>query len=185
MLNQQQPQIYNPQLPTSLAKNSPIRALVKAKTWLKTKTPSIVDFKSKAGEDFKCCAKNRAWDDDFWIDLVGHDLKITVDVETWRRGTVPSVNDFDNDAHADDIQYISLKKLNIDSIWKYTHDHNKWAVAEKHPWVFVAGINRQTSQEKRGGGALGVTNQKLWQFLKEIELFSLTVNNTSNEKTNE
>jgi len=184
MLAQQQPQIYSPRLPESLAKNSPIRALVKATTWPKTKKPSVVDFKSKAGEDFKCYAKNRAWGSDFWIDLVAHDLKITVDVETWRRGIVPSEDGFDDDAHAEDIQYISLKKLNIDSTWKYTHDHSKWAIAEKHPWVFIADINRQTSQEKRGGGAIGFTNQKLWEAFREIELFAAPDNKTPDNKTN-
>lgn len=109
MLAQQQPQVYRPHIPDSLTAKSLIRALVNAKSWPKTKAPSALPFYSKAGESFTCCAKNRAWDDDFWIDLVAHDLKITADVETWRRGTLPGVNDYDNDGHAKDVQYVSLK----------------------------------------------------------------------------
>ncbi|WP_077411410.1 deoxyribonuclease II family protein [Marinicella sediminis] len=172
MLAQQQPQVYSPRLPDTLSANSPIRSLVNAKTWPKTKTPSVLPFHSRAGESFTCYAKNRAWDDDFWIDLVAHDLKITADVETWRRGTLPGVNDFDDDGHAKDIQFVTLKNLGIDSEWKYTHDHSKWGIAEKTPLVFVADINRQTSQEKRGGGAIGFRNNSLWQALQGIELFS-------------
>ena len=172
MLAQQQPQVYSPKIPDSLSAKSPIRALVNAKNWPITKTPSVQPFQSKAGESFTCYAKNRAWDDDFWIDLVAHDLKITADVETWRRGTLPGVNDYDNDGHAKDVQYVSLKSLGVDAEWKYTHDHSKWGIAENKPLVFVADINRQTSQEKRGGGAIGFRNQALWQALQGIELFT-------------
>jgi hypothetical protein len=38
--------------------------------------------------------------------------------------------------------------------------------------VFVADINRQTSQEKGGCGAIGFRNQALWQALQGIELFT-------------
>lgn len=172
MLNQQQPQIYSPKLPDTLSTDSPIRLLVEAQNWPKNKLPSVTSFQSKAGKKFKCYAKNRAWGEDFWIDLVAHDLKITADVESWRRGTLPPVDDLDNDGHADDIQYITLQKLGIDSTWKYTHDHSKWATAEKQPLVFVADINRQTSQEKRGGGAIAFTDGKLWQDMLNIESFA-------------
>ncbi|WP_395377370.1 deoxyribonuclease II family protein [Marinicella sp. W31] len=174
MLQQQQPQIYSSRLPDSLQQESAIRTLVNTSEMPKNTQPSTIHFSSRAGQDFQCFAKNRAWGEDFWIDLVAHELKTTVDVESWRRGSIPATTDPDDDGHADDVQFVNLKKLGIDSEWKYTHDHSKWAIAESKPVVLVADINRQTSQEKRGGGAIGFTNEKLWAALKKIELFTHT-----------
>ncbi len=69
--------------------------------------------------------------------------------------------------------------------WAYTHDHSKWALSEKPEergvrevdtesgtdaaWVCVADLNRMTSQEKRGGGAICFHEPTLWQDLNEIE----------------
>ena len=172
MLQQQQPQIYNSRIPDNLSQDSAIRTLINTQDMPENPQPSVIDFKSRKGKAFQCFAKNRAWGEDFWIDLVAHELKTTVDVESWRRGAIPSTTDPDDDGHADDVQFVNLQKLGIDSEWKYTHDHSKWAIAESEPLVFVADINRQTSQEKRGGGAIGFSNQKLWADLKKIELFT-------------
>ena len=81
-------------------------------------------------------------------------------------------------------------------IWHYTKDHAKWAISEededrgvrtvqlrdgttlaeeegsKSDWVVVADINRMTSQEKRGGGAICFREPLLWHGLNEIERIS-------------
>ncbi|MCG8609661.1 MAG: deoxyribonuclease II family protein [Pseudomonadales bacterium] len=69
--------------------------------------------------------------------------------------------------------------------WSYTHDHAKWSISESdaehgvhtldtepgtaQSWICVADINRMTSQEKRGGGAICFHERALWQDLNEIE----------------
>lgn len=57
----------------------------------------------------------------------------------------------------------NILTLEIDSdSWKTTQDHSKWAITTKgfdddtsaHPFACVGGINRQYSQEKRGGATM-------------------------------
>lgn len=82
-------------------------------------------------------------------------------------------------------------------MWSYTKDHAKWAISEEDEdrgvhtfaklsdttmlahkegtmsdWVCVADINRMTSQELRGGGAICFHEPLLWHCLNEIELIS-------------
>lgn len=96
-------------------------------------------------------AKNRHWNKDFWIDLVGPHL------------------DSNAQDQVTDILYINLEKLSIPYVWHYTKDHAKWGVSETDDWVCVADINRQTSQGKRGGGSICFRNKLLWQSLSEVE----------------
>jgi len=70
--------------------------------------------------------------------------------------------------------------------WAYTKDHAKWAISEetedceklddrqgtKKDWVCIADMNRMTSQEKRGGGAICFHEPDLWKGLNEIERVS-------------
>lgn len=72
--------------------------------------------------------------------------------------------------------------------WSYTKDHAKWAISEdtsyrgdsdnegatpqENSWVCIADINRMTSQEKRGGGAICFHEPLLWHGLNEIERIS-------------
>ena len=81
-------------------------------------------------------------------------------------------------------------------LWSYTRDHAKWAISEEvegrgvktvelhdgttladeqgtvSDWVVVADMNRMTSQEKRGGGAICFHEPLLWHELNEIERIS-------------
>lgn len=80
--------------------------------------------------------------------------------------------------------------------WSYTRDHAKWAISEEDAergvktvelhdgtmladepgtvsdWVCVADINRMTSQERRGGGAVCFHEPLLWHGLNQIERIS-------------
>jgi deoxyribonuclease-2 len=81
-------------------------------------------------------------------------------------------------------------------LWSYTRDHAKWGISEEvedrgvktvelhdgttladeqgtvSDWVVVADMNRMTSQEKRGGGAVCFHEPLLWHGLNEIERIS-------------
>jgi deoxyribonuclease-2 len=130
--------------------------------------PVETRFQSRAGFDFRFLAKNRHWNDDFWIDWVGPHLEVNLDVETWRRGMLPGTEDNCGDHCVQDTLYVNLEPLGIDCEWHYTKDHSKWAVSETDHWVCVADINRQTSQEKRGGGAICFRHEELWKDLAGI-----------------
>jgi deoxyribonuclease-2 len=109
--------------------------------------PVDMRFQSKAGYDFRFLAKNRHWNDDFWIDWVGPRLEANLDIETWRRGKLPDTRDSDGEHIVEDTLYVNIGFLGVNCEWHYTKDHSKWAVSETGNWVCVADINRQTSQE--------------------------------------
>ena len=95
----------------------------------------------------------------------------------------------------DEVTHIDLQMLTdeqgnklADYHWPYTKDHAKWAISEvpgdrgkkvdsstlatQLSWVCIADMNRMTSQEKRGGGAICFHEPMLWDGLNEIERIS-------------
>ena len=169
MYHHQEPQVYDVQLPKSIKKDD-ILYKVATDVDVDEKNPaSDVAFKSLGQQAFRLMAKNRHWDKDFWIDLVGPHLHSNIEVETWRRGTVPGTEDSDQKDRTIDALYIDLSSLGIPYEWHYTKDHAKWGATITPDWICVADINRQTSQEKRGGGTICLKDKILWKNLKGLE----------------
>ena len=139
---------------------------------------SQITFKSRGGVKFRSIAKSARWGKDFWIDLVGPALGADMKVESWRRGKIPGVTDSDPSLSVRDVGGIDLSPQGVPTGWHYTHDHSKWATSEEHAsagqpgWVCVADINRQVSQEKRGGGGICFREVELWRALGSIEVFT-------------
>ncbi len=173
MRHQQEPQTYDCVMPDGLDHNSSLYQLSQGVDVNETDPPCDVPFQSRGGADFRLLAKNRHWGEDFWIDWVGPQLKTDLNVETWRRGTLPPTEDSDDTHDVRDVLYINLEHLGVDYEWHYTKDHAKWAASKEENWVCVADINRQTSQEKRGGGAICFRHDLLWKSLSEIEQFKV------------
>lgn len=175
MLLQQEPQVYGCNVPSSIPGSGNIARLAAGKDIPDPATPGDLTFYSRAGNQFRCLAKNRHWGKDFWIDLVGPTLQVDLDIETWRRGTLPPTEDSNKVDDVVDVLYMDLEPLGLEYQWHYTKDHSKWAVADKPSgeakggdWVCVADINRQTSQEKRGGGSICFKDPTLRAILKSI-----------------
>ena len=175
MLAQQEPQVYGCNIPSSIPETSNLAQLAAGDKVPVPAEPGDLTFYSRAGAPFRCLAKNRHWGQDFWVDLVGPSLKVDLDIETWRRGTLPPTEDSDKVDDVADILYIDLETLGLEYQWHYTKDHAKWAVSDKPStetnggdWVCVADINRQTSQEKRGGGSICFKDPTLRGLLKSI-----------------
>ena len=176
MLTQQNPEINKDEssLPKSLDDDSPLAKLYNQKGIKESKKPSTVTFKSKGGKAFKLVAKSKAWNDDFWLDLIGPELDADMDVETWRRGQVNPSKEKGQDEDIQDVMEIDLTDLGLKGYkWKYTKDHSKWGVstkesAKKGKWVCIADINRMISQRKRGGGGICFKEPQLWDSLSKI-----------------
>ncbi len=168
MTTEQGPQAYGPPLPKGAS--SVWQDLVAGKFTL-AKTPSTVAFTSKGGKAFRSIAKSRVWGEDLWSDAVGDDLKVDLDVESWRRGAIPSDEDSDKKDTVADVIAIDFGPLGFPYAWPETKDHAKWATSLKGnaDWICVADINRQTSQSKRGGGAVCFQDPALWKCLAQID----------------
>jgi len=125
---------------------------------------------------FHLFAKGRDWGEDFWIDLVSHRLGIDLLTETWRRDSrdqrkptalhTPSGSDGEGDV-VEDAFVVRFAALNC--YFNEYADHAKWAVGKDGccPQVCVGDINRQSSQTKRGGGAVVFTDNKLADELRK------------------
>jgi deoxyribonuclease-2 len=169
MYEQQEPQLYCWNEHGNIPQDSYFYKLTQGVNVNETDPPSKIEFYSKGGERFYSIAKNRHWGKDFWNDLVGPELNVDLEVETWRRGTLAGTEDSDKEHTVTDILYINLEPLGVDYEWHYTQDHAKWAISKGPDWVCVGDINRDTSQEKRGGGTICFQNKDLWQSLSQIE----------------
>lgn len=175
---QNQVQVYDSHLPDAtedeavyqLAHNTPVETPDK---------PAVLEFESKQGATFLLIAKNRHWSQpkkgkalglDFWKDLVGPTLKCDIDVETWRRGTVFGDLDDGIKKKTMDVVDVDLAPIGLEGYrWAFSKDHAKWGVScDKTRYVIIADINRQVSQERRGGGGIVFRQPDLWATLKKI-----------------
>jgi deoxyribonuclease-2 len=169
MLDEQEPQTYNCSVPEEISPTSPLRELAGLPRVPELPAPSDIAFSSKGGKAFRSIAKSRNWGKDFWNDLVGPSLGVDLDVETWRRGPVPTTADSDNVHKTSDVLSVDLSAIGVPYRWSYTHDHAKWAVSTLANWVCVGDINRMTSQERRGGGTMVVQDDALWSALLSVQ----------------
>ncbi|MFC3881836.1 deoxyribonuclease II family protein [Algoriphagus namhaensis] len=156
----------------------------------KPSKPANLTFASKEGKTFSLIAKNRVWSKpkakgeigfDFWKDLIGPTLAINLSVETWRRGMVFDDIDSVKSELTEDIVDIDLSKIGLDGYrWGFSKDHAKWGISfdEQKNMIIIADINRQISQERRGGGGIAFENPILWKTLKKIEIIEKVIEKT-------
>jgi deoxyribonuclease-2 len=133
-----------------------------------------VRFRSRGGEAFLAIAKNKAWDKDFYNDLVGVILNEDIDVETWERTTaIPPAQEPGEVHHVIGMGGVNLAPLKIPYSWGESNDHAKLAIsALNNPpgsrWVCVGDINFTDSMEKRGGGTVAFQCDALWNSLSRV-----------------
>lgn len=170
MVNHQEPQVYVPRLPASLAKSDPLYLLTQTLNPNATGDSNVIDCKSRGGLAFKVIAKNRKWNKDFWNDLVGPTLGADMRDETWIRGKIPPILDSDGIHKTFDVSFVDFRPLGVPWAWPETHDHAKWGITADSDWVCVGDINRMISQEKRGGGTIAFQEPTLWAALSKTDL---------------
>lgn len=175
---QNEVQVYDSRLP-GVTREEPLYRLGEKVPVVPAEKPAILDFESAAGHKFKLIAKNKHWSKpkksekagrDFWKDLVGPTLRCNIDVETWRRGTVFGDLDTGVPDKTLDIVDVDLTPLGFRGYrWPYSKDHSKWGVScGDTRYVIIADINRQVSQQMRGGGGIAFQHPKLWEVLTKI-----------------
>lgn len=169
-----QPQVYAFSLPETktIGFNNGFQDLAGVPHSEKQKITVTLDMATSAGMPFKLIAKNRAWADDFWNDLVGPTLGVDLDVETWIRGPIAPTADAGGLHTTTDVKFVNLGPLGLHVAFPETCDHAKWAISNDpaQPWVCVGDINRMISQRKRGGGCIAFQHLALWSALKQSAL---------------
>jgi deoxyribonuclease-2 len=170
MANHQEPQVYEPRIPSTLSKTDPLFLLTQPLNPNDPGDSNVLELTSSGGLAFKVIAKNRKWEKDFWNDLVGPALKADMDVETWIRGPIPPTLDSDGIHKTFDVKYIDLSRLGAPWAWPESKDHAKWGITTDSDWVCVGDINRMISQENRGGGTIALQDEKLWAALSKTDL---------------
>jgi deoxyribonuclease-2 len=171
MINHQEPQVYDPRMPSSLDKSDPLYLLTQTLNPNVAGDSNTIDCKSRDGKlAFKVIAKNRKWNKDFWNELVGPTLGADMRTETWIRGKIPPILDSDGIHKTFDVSFIDFRQLGVPWAWPETHDHAKWGITVDSDWVCVGDINRMISQEKRGGGTIAFQEPTLWAALSKTDL---------------
>ncbi|KAK0409544.1 hypothetical protein QR680_004611 [Steinernema hermaphroditum] len=155
------PDIYSSQLPTDMAReNADLAQVIGGKHKTGVPATSVIDLQTKGGTTFRSFAKTGDYGKDLYDGLVAPNLKTSLKVETWRRG---SPVDLDCSA-----QYVVLDALEMKvgdtPEFKYTKDHSKMAVSASQdvPYTCVGDINRMHSQFKRGGGTVCLLSGDVW-----------------------
>jgi deoxyribonuclease-2 len=137
MIDHQEPQVFASRLPETLAAADPLRLLAGAIDANATGDSHVLDFQSRGGKAFKLIAKNRKWGGDFWNQLVGPALGVTMDVETWIRGAIPSEKDSDapgalnllGEHEVFDVKLIDLTPLGMPWKWPETKGEDSYCTS--------------------------------------------------------
>lgn len=133
-----------------------------------TRTPSALsyDIETADGVPFTLFGFNKYWDKFLYEDLVAPTLREDLVCETWTLGTntniVPTFcknSTFPYSVY--DVEHIQYG----DNTWSRNRDHSKWCVSVKSNWLCIGGINRQYSQNGRGGGTCCTKALPLHDFL--------------------
>lgn len=180
MANHQEPQVYFSNA-ANLPETDPLYVLTQPLNPSPPAAADAIDVKSIGGMPFKVIAKNKEWDKDFWNELVGPTLQDDMDDETWIRGPIPPIADSDGIHKTFDVKYIDLGSMGVHWAWPETHDHAKWGITLREPWVCVGDINRMISQRKRGGGTIAFQNTTLWLGLSKAGLVLAPPGHSRNE----
>eukprot|EP00389_Voromonas_pontica_P007273 GDKH01010967.1.p1 GENE.GDKH01010967.1~~GDKH01010967.1.p1 ORF type:complete len:428 (-),score=88.60 GDKH01010967.1:320-1603(-) len=101
---------------------------------------------------------------DIYAGLIVPSIRQTLATQTWLRGSMFG-------AHCDakhEVVDIGLVKM-LGEEWRSTRDHSKWAVATSgsRPTVCLGGVNRMTTQAKRGGNSVCFESGPLHDLLSK------------------
>jgi deoxyribonuclease-2 len=136
-------------------------------TYYSDAATNVATFKAVGDSmTFTHLAKNVKWNGNLWSELVAPTLKEDFYVESWIRGSaVGNV--------CKPYKVLDVAELHVDAPanengdgwnWLESQDHAKWGVglSATKKWFCVGDINRMTTQEKRGGGALCFQDAVVW-----------------------
>lgn len=160
-----QPNVYDCDVPESLASLVPALAALCKKEHVKPASNRSATLTSKGGTDFISFAKGASFHNDLYHAWVAPTLQSDLLVQFWIRSTGILPSDCSQGWNVLDITLI-----NRTFAFKASQDHSKWAVSPKAAgsgpgggWVCVGDINRNEAEEKRGGGTVCLRDPVVWK----------------------
>lgn len=122
--------------------------------------------------------KSPHWGTNYYLyeDMVEPYYDVDMMWETWMNGVNP-----DPTFCRPDYQYNSMNiryiQVTDEAVWKETKDHSKWGLSvfdtdNNKKVVCIGDINRQQSQNKRGGGTNCLEDDNLWSAFSQIVIKS-------------
>jgi deoxyribonuclease-2 len=107
---------------------------------------------SRRGVTFRLFVKNKEWNDVLYDTLVAQALRSDLACETWTNGpagdTIGSACATGAGHSVYNVASLSFAQQRMH--WLRASDHSKWCIGERG-WLCIGGINRQVSQNHRGG----------------------------------
>ncbi|KAI1718838.1 deoxyribonuclease II domain-containing protein [Ditylenchus destructor] len=160
-----QPSVYEKQLPASFERLYPnLAAAVSGKSVSRKLQrgigfSSIAPLTSVGGRRFISFSKHKKYGKDLYSDLVAPELKSSLYVETWLNGGGDLPSECDTSYKVYNLRSARPSTYNF----KNSNDHSKWAVSTNadNPWICIGDINRQKSQEGRGGGTMCLADARI------------------------
>jgi deoxyribonuclease-2 len=127
------------------------------------------------GTSFRTFYKSPKWESFLYEEMVQQYYKTGMLWETWMNGINPDPS-FCTPKYAYDS--INVRRVSVTGHdWKETQDHSKWGIAKPKggdsnepgiPLVCIGDINRQASQNHRGGGTTCIINDDLHEAFTGI-----------------
>jgi len=162
------PYVYDSNLPSSF--NLPSISEVISGNFNTTPSNQTFSFQTSGGKSFTSFAKNGQWEGELYSGFVEPVLGTAMQWETWRNG--PSQDNIPTLC----TPQVPYDALNINAIslssgqqWPTTKDHSKWGSAvQGSNEVCIGDINRQYSQDKRGGGTVCSSDSSIWESFNGI-----------------
>ncbi|XP_029307020.1 deoxyribonuclease-2-alpha isoform X2 [Cottoperca gobio] len=177
-----QPNVYDCDVPESLASLVPALAAICAKKHLsahifphiKPVSNRSVTLTSKGGTNFISFAKGASFNNDLYHSWVAPSLQSDLLVQFWIRSTGILPSDCSLGWKVLDITLLNPGQT---FTFKTSQDHSKWAVSPKAAgsgpgggWVCVGDINRNHAEEKRGGGTVCLQDPVVWKAYRTAVL---------------
>jgi len=172
--------VYDSNIPTAFSTPTSFSNLVNGQ--YTTSTSSIL-YTTLGGVNFIGFGKNGMTGSDLYEDYVAPGISNGLVVETWCGGDFsdspgcqpsncqgqpivnPSVPQSGQSSYAYDSVTIEAFDFGDGNSFDTSLNHAKFALSETGAWVCPGDINRQTTQRKRGGGAICFKNSGLYTLL--------------------
>ncbi|XP_028856768.1 deoxyribonuclease-2-alpha-like [Denticeps clupeoides] len=134
----------------------------------KTPWDRQLNMTSLGGHSFISYAKYSRYHDDLYSGLLDKHLESAFYAKSWGRLLDPLPSNCSVDFSVYNVETVQLPTTEPYSI---TKDHSKWCVtmdSKLHRWTCIADMNREVSQEHRGGGAICTDNAAVWSAFLDI-----------------